>query len=88
MSELYALVTLDGADNGTSHDLIRDNEGRWASTPADLSSAVTQNCHGNSQNYSAPNSGGVARRFIRLLLDTCADDGAIIQFNFAWKELS
>lgn len=67
MSELYAPVTLanplDGADSGTSHDLIRDDEGRWAYTAADLSSVVTQICHGNSQYYSSENSGGVARRF-------------------------
>lgn len=70
IGELYALVTLanprDGADSGTSHDFIRDDEGRWACTAADLSSVVTQICHGNSRYHSSKNSGGVASRFTRL----------------------
>lgn len=80
--ELYALLTLanplDGAESGTSHDLIRDDESTWAFTLADLSSAVVQGCHGNSHIRSAENSDRKARRFIRLLLGICADDGATI----------
>lgn len=82
MSELYAPVTLanplDGADSGTSHDLIRDDEGRWAYTAADLSSVVTQNCHGNSQYYGSENSGGVARRFTWLLLGVYVQTMALL----------
>lgn len=80
--ELYALVTLtnplDGAESGTCHDLIRDDEGTWAFTLADLSSAVVQSCHGNRHIHSAENSDRKARRFFRLLLGIRADDGATI----------
>lgn len=89
MGELYALVTLanplDGADSGTSHDLIRDDEGWWTSTTTDLSSVVAQSCHGNSQTYSVENSG---KAFHMILLRVFADDGAIIRLRSREKERS
>lgn len=82
IDKLYVKVTLanplDGADSGTSHDLIRDDEGTGAFTTADLRSAVVQSCHGNSHISSAENSDRQPRRFMRLLLSVCADDGATI----------